>query len=74
MITSDVRNWEEYQEILEIIKKDEKIKDYYQRMKDIDTEENMMSYNRLYTECINYQKTLIEGLKRRIKIKKIMKL
>ena len=68
----DIRNWEEYQEILKIMKKDERIKDYYQRMKEMDPQEEMMSYNRLYSECIEYQRSLIVGLKRSIKIKKIL--
>lgn len=71
MITgADIRNLDEYHEILIWLEKDKKISEFYSVIKDLEIN-NPPEYLKRYTECIEYQKKMIPLIKRIIKIKKI---
>ena len=67
----ELRNSADYQEIVEILKKDKKVLDYYAKMRELgslDSEER----KEMYIECLEYQSQLVDGLRRSMKIKKII--
>lgn len=68
----DIRYSGEFQEIVEILKKDKKTKEYYAKLKLIE-QTDTIEYNMLYIESLEYQENLIQGLKRKIKIQKLIK-
>lgn len=67
----DIRNTDEYKEVLSVLKKDVRIRKYFEDMMH-ENHPTTEAYQRVYNEFIEYEEKMIHLIRRRIKLQKII--